>query len=366
MLSNEDFIEKLKVNNVKYKPLEKYCGNHKKIKFQCYKNPNHIFDFETCEIYDGKEHCPYCKRRKVFVGETDMWTTHPKIAKMLLNHDDGYKYFATGSQKVDWVCPNCGKVIKNKIIKNITVQGLPCPYCSDGESYSEKFISEMFRQLDVGFIHDRTTNWSRRKRYDFYIPEYSTIVETHGIQHYTRSFRCLSRKARDISEEQENDKYKKDLAIKNGIKFYIELDCKKSNLEYIKNSILNSQLSVLFDLSNIDWDKCSLITFTSKVKFITDLWNNGMKNTKDISEYTGIHICTVISSLKKAAEIGLCDYVTNYKKSSKRCKRIICVETGKIYDCINDVKKDGYNDTYVSKCCNKKCETANGFHWQFI
>lgn len=367
-LTNEEFLKKLEDKNIKYVPLEEYSGQYVKIKWQCCNNSNHIFEIAPRSILDGKAGCPYCSHRKVFVGETDMWTTKPELASMLKNPDDGYKYFATGGQKVDWICPCCGLEL-NKTINNVNMYGLACPRCSDGMSFSEKFVYELFNQLGCDFIHDRTTDWSDGKRYDFYIPLMNLIVETNGVQHYNSSFVRMhseTRNARTLDEEIANDKYKKQLALSNGIEHYVELDCSKSDLDYIKKSILDSELSILFDLSNIDWRKCFKATTTSNVMLCANLWNDGMKNTQDISDYTGIHISSVISNLKKAAKSGLCDFVINYKKNKSRYKPVLCVETQKTYECIQRVKDDNYCPTSISNCCSGKRDIAYGMHWRFV
>lgn len=367
-LTNEEFLKKLEDKNIKYVPLEEYSGQYVKIKWQCCNNFNHIFEIAPRSILDGKAGCPYCSHRKVFVGETDMWTTNPELASMLKNPDDGYKYFATGGQKVDWICPCCGLEL-NKAINNVNMYGLACPRCSDGMSFSEKFVYELFNQLDCDFIHDRTTNWSDGKRYDFYIPLMNLIVETNGVQHYSSSFVRMhseTRNARTLDEEIANDEYKKQLALFNGIEHYVELDCSKSDLDYIKKSILDSELSILFDLSNIDWRKCLKATATSNVMLCVNLWNDGMKSTQDISDYTGIHISSVISNLKKAAKSGLCDFVINYKKNKSRYKPVLCVETQKTYECIQRVKDDNYCPTSISNCCRGKRDIAYGMHWRFV
>ena len=368
-LTNEEFLKKLEDKHIEYVPLEEYSGQYVKIKWQCCNNSSHIFEIAPRSILDGKAGCPYCSHRKVFVGETDMWTTNPDLASMLKNPDDGYKYFATGSQKVDWICPSCGLGI-NKTINNVNMYGLSCPRCSDGMSFSEKLIYELLSQLDCEFVHDKTTTWSDNKRYDFYISTMSLIIETNGSQHYGHSFVRFSdetRKPRTLDEEIANDEYKKKLALSNGIEHYVVLDCRESDLDYIKASILDSELSTLFDLSNIDWCKCFKATATSNIMLCANLWNDGMKNTQDISDYTGIHISSVISNLKKAAKSGLCDFVINYNKNRKRYpNKVLCVETQKVYEYIKDVKEDGYSNSHVSKCCHGIIETAYGMHWQFI
>ena len=166
--TNEEFLENLKKYNVKYIPLEPYKKAHTKMKFQCDINPNHIFEATPSDIYCGNTHCPYCMRRKVFVGETDVWTERPDIAKMLLHPEDGYKYFATSSTKVDWVCPNCGSIV-NKIINNVVMQGLSCSNCGDGMSFGEKLINELLQQLNIDFLFNKAMSWSQNRRYDFII-----------------------------------------------------------------------------------------------------------------------------------------------------------------------------------------------------
>lgn len=133
-------------------------------------------------------------------------------------------------------------------IGHLTERGFSCPKCSDGISYSEKFVYNLLKNLSVVFKKEKTFDWSQNKRYDFYIPKLSCIIEVHGLQHY-----FYTGFSRSLEEEQENDKLKEQLAKENGIKHYIILDCRKSEMEWVKNSILNSQLNELFDLSNINW-----------------------------------------------------------------------------------------------------------------
>lgn len=163
--------------------------------------------------------------------------------------------------------------------------------------------------------------------------------------------------------EQVNDIYKKDLAIANGISHYIELDCRYSEHEYIKKSILNSNLNNIFDLSNVDWDKCYLNTTTSILIDIKNMWNNGIKSSEKIAKKLNVHESTVIKYLKRANDLGLCEYSPHCYREGKK---VLCVETGKIYHSIGSVKNDGYCSTFISKCCHGEYEIAYGLHWQFI
>lgn len=56
-----------------------------------------------------------------------------------------------------------------------------------------------------------------------------------------------------------------------------------------------------------------------------------------------------------------------YGKINKTNKRVKCVETGKIFECVRDVERQlNIIHSSISKCCNKKIKTAGGYHWEFI
>lgn len=159
----------------------------------------------------------------------------------------------TGCAKVKVNCPKCGRT-KNKMIKDlIREQSIGC-VCGKGTSYSEKVFFELLNQLNVEFEREYNSNNfvpKTNKRYDFYLPHYSLIIEAHGEQHYTEI-----KKWGRLEDTQKNDVYKRKLAIKNGIEYYLEIDCRKSNIDYIRESIINSKLDNLFDLTKVDWEKC--------------------------------------------------------------------------------------------------------------
>ncbi len=74
--------------------------------------------------------CPYCKGLKVLKGFNDIWTTNPKLASWLADKNDGYRYRQTSNEYTDWICPNCNKIVKNKKISNVYLNGIHCHACS--------------------------------------------------------------------------------------------------------------------------------------------------------------------------------------------------------------------------------------------
>lgn len=52
--------------------------------------------------------------------------------------------------------------------------------------------------------------------------------------------------------------------------------------------------------------------------------------------------------------------------NTKKSKRVICVETGKIYPSTKQVERElGFANGNISSACNGKYKTAYGFHWKY-
>jgi len=257
---------------------------------------------------DGLDRCDTCAKSKngIKSGVANEFnciaTTHPEFAKLFWNVEDTYKYKAQSNRVVDFKCPDCGNKLINKIINTVFNSGLFCSICSDGVPYTEKIIFSALEQLQVEFNCHKKFEWSNNKVYDFYLPCLNIIIETHGKQHYEKTNR-----GRSLKEEQENDRLKELYAKENGINGYFVIDCRKSELEFIKNNILGSGLNCLFDLSKVDWLKCHKHAVKSLVKVASDLWEN-LNSVPKISKILKLSKATTGKYLKQGAELGLCSY----------------------------------------------------------
>jgi DNA-directed RNA polymerase subunit RPC12/RpoP len=315
----------------------------------------------------GKLGCPVCMGQKIKVGLNDMWTTNPELAKLLFNPDDGYKFMQSSNLKLDWKCSECGNIIKNRQVSQIKLQGLSCPKCSDGISYPEKFMFNLLCQLNCEFSSQEIFNWSKNRRYDFYVPTLNCIIETHGIQHYGGGFHTYG--GRSLEEEQENDKLKKELAIENGIAHdhYIVIDCRKSELEWIKNNILKSKLIKHFDFNKINWLKCHEFACSSLVKIACDLWTSGIHSTTLIGKQINLERGAVRRYLKQGVELGWCNYSIeksrNYiGKQSGRAKekKVICLNTKEVFDSISKAseKFNIKSSSGITSVCKGRYKTS--------
>ena len=255
--------------------------------------------------------CSCCNGKSVIEGINTIWDTDRWMCDLGVSEEDAKRYTRASDKKVEITCPDCG-VKKNMRIADIYEKRIIRCTCGDGFSYPEKILCNLLRQLEVNFkaqLSKKDLKWCNKYRYDFYLPEYNMIIETHGNQHYEETKGFL----KTLAEEQENDKLKKELALKNGIEHYVSIDCRYSYVEYIKNNVLNSKLNELFDLSQINWNECEEFALKNIVKEVCEYWNEKeeWETTYTISESNewGIKSASTISNyLKKGAKLGWTNY----------------------------------------------------------
>lgn len=273
--------------------------------FKCLDHPEHESEQRSISSFthrhNGKIECTQCNM---------IATTNPHWIKYLVNKEDALRYSKGSVSKVAFRCPECGYE-KEVTINNFGNNGFNCPRCSDGFSYSERFLFNLLEQLNTKFktqLSKTDFNWCRGYKYDFYLNRINCIIETHGIQHYEGALGHWKKPLRKI---QENDKRKEALAKINGVENYIILDCRKSDIEWMKNTIMSSMLPELlcFNENSIDWEICHERSFSSKVKVACDLWASGINNINEIAEKTKLHRATIWRYLKRGSQLGWCNYI---------------------------------------------------------
>jgi len=336
--------------------------NKKGYWFKCLGHPEHESELKCIKNFTKGEQSVNCNQCN------SISITHPHLIKYFTNKEDTYKYSHGSNVNVPMQCPICG-LKKNIEINTLSCQGFGCNICGDGISYPNKFIANILFQLEsLIFKPEKSFVWSNNKRYDFYIEYYDYVIEVHGGHHYDGGFSRVNRKS--LLEEQENDKVKEQLAKNNGIKNYIILDCRESDMEFIKQSVLNSELSILFDLSNIDWLKCHEYACSSLVKEVCDLWDNSMRNIISIAEKLKISTSTVREYLKLGSELSWCDYngeveaLNNIKCISEKNKvKVVCLTTGEIFNSLKEASKkyNMYSGSSISQCCKGKLKSTGKF-----
>lgn len=250
--------------------------------------------------------------------------THPELIKYFVNKDDAYKYQAHSDKIAKMQCPLCGTAI-DKTIRVLTDLGLACPSCSDGVSYPNKFMYNIFKQLQIDFKNEVTkaTNgfeWiAGNYRYDFYfeLNKSKYFVEMDGKFHDGSCF--LS-----YENAYSSDQTKDNIANQHGVTM-IRIDCKYSKVqnryEHIKNNILNSELGLVLNLQHVDWNAANSFAVDSNIRISAELWNNTDCCAIDIGNQLGVSRDTARGYLKIASGLGLCNY--NDKEIADRMTRRI-------------------------------------------
>ncbi len=281
-----------------------------------YKNNNNDMCLFKCKLcgceisskFQGicKRKCPKCnfgaKKRivrtkytvKVNIGEDDLWTTHPRIAELLANKEDGYTCTYGSRKKLEWVCPECGThTIKS--VNQMFRHGIACKSCFDGISFPNKLLFNILKPFNLNnFKPEKTFEWTyylfrgkqKRGYYDFYftVDGKGILIEADGGMHRTTT----NLNDYTIEEIQYMDDKKTKLANENGFKI-IRIECPDENYDAIKANILDSDLCEYIDMSKIDWDECCRKSLKSNVVLVCELWNKG---------YTNKQICEILSRKK--------------------------------------------------------------------
>lgn len=268
----------------------------------------------------GQGSCGICANRVVLTGYNDVATTHPQLVKYFKDPEDAL-LINSGSREKRWFkCPDCGFEIEKPVEYVVLHNSICCTQCSDNISYPNKLAFSVLRQLKAeNLIAELKESWSENKRYDFsfYKNGVHYLLEMDGGFHYEERF------GRDKDTIQHNDALKTRLALENDC-ILIRIECKKSELNYIRKRIENSLLAQLFDLSIIDWKQVE--TDCAK-NILIDLVRYKINNP-DITEYdlaNEFNICkqTVVNYLKRANTIGLINYKTYTEQLNDRFLQIV-------------------------------------------
>ena len=185
-----------------------------------------------------------------------------------------------------------------------------------------EFCNQLLQQKQIKSFE--TEYRIKDKKYDIYIilnNDKTLIIENHGEQHgrfITEGELLFIKKGKGFKKSNRNDIkediYKCRLAYESGIDNYIQLDCNKSDIEYIKNSILNSKLIKYIDFRSVNWDKCEKYALNNIVYEVCDYWHKHKEVNKEdiattnLSEVFCCSKATIIKYLKKGIKFGWCNY----------------------------------------------------------
>lgn len=138
------------------------------------------------------------EKRKLLSQEIQGYNNYIRFVELLQNvkrrsiaiHGDVFDFSLVDVKgryrKFDLICKKCGKTFKtckNTLIK----EKCGCPYCAVN-SKLEKRCETFFTEHSIEYIKQYTFEPCRFTkalcRFDFYLPKFNMIIETHGQQHF--------------------------------------------------------------------------------------------------------------------------------------------------------------------------------------
>lgn len=313
-----------------------------------------VFHRTPTSIFSQKHNlCPACftsaRGGIVYPGINDIHTLRPDLEKYMLDKQDAVRYGVHSEKKIWWKCPDCGQE-SEKVIANVSIRGFSCKACGDKVSYGERFVMALLDYLNVDYIVQYTPLWVDRSRYDFYvrIDKNEYMIEVDGSWHYIYN-NMTGQSAEEIAAK---DMYKEMIASVNGIKI-IRVDYNYGNSDrytYIENSVIESELSSIFDISSIDFNLIHDKAKCSQTIIIAEEWNScDEKSIALVAERLKIKPNTVREKLYLASKIGLIketreeiialNRLHGQKLEGKLPVKVICNETGEVFESMESANK---------------------------
>lgn len=364
--THEEFIDELNNTNHNIKILGEYINTHTPIECEC-RICGNIWNIRPNDLLRGSgcNKCKYDKLRKLFAKSQEDFV---KRIKEIDENISVLGEYVNNSTNVLVQCKLCGNtfyLIPNNVFNR---KRIPCPVCDDGISYPNKFVRNFLSQLPIkNLIYEWRPTWGKQCLYDNYFMynnnEY--VIEADGVQHFQKNNSSIFKP----KEVQKKDKIKDELASNHNI-IVIRIDCQKSDANYIKDKILCSQLSSVFDLSHIDWEYCHTQSLNSLIKQACDLYNSKYK-IKDICNILQLSNGTIDKYLKIGTELEWCNYINPLHRKVNVYNKItneLIYSFDNVTNCIsflNEKYETDFKRTMIGNVCNGHKRSYKGFIFKY-
>jgi len=311
---------------------EKIGKSYKYICLKC----GYVGYISEYNLIKKKIRCSACCKNSKLIDKQYVNTiskTHPWVDKYLVDKEDSKKYTYGSDKKIKTKCPICGTYKYYRVNKLIS-RGFSCNFCGTGISYPNKLMEQILIYNKIEYEKEKKFDWSENKRYDFFIPSLNYIIEIDGKQHYYGMGNL-----KKIEDIHNNDVFKENIAIKNGITEYIHVNAMESNCSFIVNELKKIEKLSFLNLDlNFDEINKEIISNNSLYNLIIDLWNKG-NTTTNIGKIVGLNKVTISKYLKNANSIGKVDYNAKRDKNRGTKKKVKDIENNIIYESILECSK---------------------------
>lgn len=190
--------------------------------------------------------CPKCHTERFAQQRSLPFVEYVRRANEIHNNkytyiEDDYKNLNTLSTII---CDIHGP-FKQKPSNHLNGQG--CPLCAP-KSKMEVDIADLLETNHINFRKEKSFDWSQRKRYDFYLPDYGLCIECQGPQHFRPTRFHTNQDPVEVYEANKvNDELKLRMCQDNGLDllYFTDVDMDEYPYRVFKdeNELLNEILS---------------------------------------------------------------------------------------------------------------------------
>lgn len=266
--------------------------------------------------------CSCCHSLTVVPEINSIKAKAPWMIALGVSEEDAVKYTPSSGEKIQVKCPDC-EGVRDICISNIYIRkNIQCS-CGDGQSYISKYIHNLLDQLSIKYDTEVKYNWNKyinpknnkisQASIDFVIYEDNREIPLEADGKFHRSDNKMNGQTKEHSEyiDKQRDE--------NCLKYLSEETIRISDEGDIKENILNSKLNELFDLSEIDWNKCEEFALKNIVKEVCEYWNQkeDWETTSDLARVFNLDKTSIIKYLKKGTKLGWCLY--DGKEEMSKC-----------------------------------------------
>ena len=375
-----------------------YSGSSEKVWWKCSKG--HEWQSIIYSRVYGTG-CPYCSGRKAINGETDFETLNPELVKEWDYDKNGYlrpsEYTISSSAKVWWKCSK-GHEWQNTLHSRTSGHG--CPYCA-GKLVWPGFNDLASIRPDIAkeWNYEKNTGLKNKKGQDISTPD--KVTETSGQYVYWKCSKGHEWKT-TVANRTKGD----GCPFCSGKKVLVgfnDLATIKPNIaeewNYEKNGdstpsdfTVGSSKKVWWKCINgHEWESiivnrtkhgrgCPFCAGQRAIPGINDLatlrpdiakeWNyarNGELKPENVMIGSGKKVWWKCingheweTTVNTRSGGGGCPYCAQNKS-----KKVICVETGAIYDSLAEARRQT-GAKNISACCVNERNTSGGYHWRYL
>ena len=228
-------------------PFKITIQSHKKVWILCqdknYHNDYGGYEITCANFYNGNR-CPYCNTHHGKVHPKDSFgALYTEKAKYWSKNNDKspFEVSPMSNKKYKFICEKCGNEFERRIDNlNRNDVGVFCKECNSSklEQITKVFLDKHDIEYKREYAYSNLIGVGNKNlRFDFYLPQYNTLIECQGEQHKIWIEGWQTKK--DFEDLQIHDKRKKDYCKKNNIElieiWYYDVD----NIEEILINKLN-------------------------------------------------------------------------------------------------------------------------------